>query len=81
MSLRWELSRTRHSQSCPFEHCGELVKYDPLDTPPRSFMELAEVRPVAGCSESIVCFFPDLAMACRLLSPPTSRGNAAGAVS
>ena len=46
-ALVWQLPLHKASYSCPFEGCGELVKLDPLDTPPRNFRELAEVGALA----------------------------------
>lgn len=43
-TLHWELPLRKSSYTCPFQKCGDLVKPHPLDTPPRSFRELAEVR-------------------------------------
>ncbi len=42
-TLVWQLPLHKGSYSCPFDRCGELLRTDPLDTPPRNFRELAEV--------------------------------------
>ena len=42
-TLVWQLPLHKASYTCPFERCGELVRPNPLDTPPRNFRELAEV--------------------------------------
>ena len=44
-TLVWHLSMQKASYTCPFEGCGELIRQNRQDTPPRSFRELAEVMP------------------------------------
>lgn len=41
--LKWEVPFRKSGHKCPHEQCGQDIKLDSLDTPPRSYLELAEV--------------------------------------
>ena len=41
--LKWELPFRKTGHKCPYDMCGQDIKLDPLDTPPRSYLELVEV--------------------------------------
>lgn len=49
LCLKWEVPFKRTGHRCPHEQCGQDIKLDPLDTPPRSYSELVEVIPCAPC--------------------------------
>lgn len=46
--LKWELPFRKAGHKCPHDQCGHDIKLDPLDTPPRSYLELVEV--ISPCS-------------------------------